>query len=148
MDAFIGIVFFGLIIAGMAAMIWDARRTDKGRRVAVVQRGMLVSSMSPGQYEAHVAAHLRRKGWNARVTGHVNDPDHGVDVVAVDPNGVRWAVQVKRYSSPVGVKAVQEVVAGMRMHGCSQSMVYASHSYTTGARRLAAANGTKLVTLV
>jgi hypothetical protein len=74
-------------------------------------------------------------------------PDFGVDVVVTE-NGEKVAVQCKNYASPVGVSAVQEVIAGMRMYDCARGWVVATSVFTRQAQLLAKANDVKLLTLV
>ena len=53
-------------------------------------------------------------------------------------------MQAKFYSTPVGNKAVQEVVASMKIYNASNAMVVTNNYYTNSARELAKANGVSL----
>jgi HJR/Mrr/RecB family endonuclease len=70
--------------------------------------------------------------------------DWGVDLI-VGKRPDRVAVQCKRQSRPVGAGAVQEVVAGAPMHGCSKTMVVTNHGFTPAAIKLAELHGCELV---
>lgn len=70
--------------------------------------------------------------------------DFGADLVFTDRDGVRNVVQVKRYSYPVGLGAVQEVYGSMRFYKAKKSMVIASNVYTAACDDLAGFNGVKL----
>lgn len=93
-----------------------------------------VSDMTPTEYEHYCADILREQGWEARVTQ--GSGDQGVDVIA-EKNGIKIAVQCKKYSSPVGNKAVQEVTAGKGFYGADYGMVVTNNTYTASAKQLA-----------
>ena len=95
-------------------------------------------------YERAVARYLRCHGyWCVKVTG-ASGGDYGVDITARRGLFRKYAVQCKRYSNPVGVRAVQEVVGGMKMYNCNRAMVITNSTYTKPARRLAGENGVVL----
>ncbi|PHM54627.1 hypothetical protein Xhom_02573 [Xenorhabdus hominickii] len=94
--------------------------------------------MSPSEYEGYCADILNSNGWQARTTSLSGD--QGVDVIA-EKDGLCIAIQCKKYSSPVGNKAVQEVTAGMTYWGASIGIVVTNAGYTRSARELAAVHG-------
>ncbi len=65
--------------------------------------------------------------------------DYGVDVLA-EKDGVTYAIQCKRYDSPVGIKAVQEAFAGReyydRMVGAVMTNQYFTKPAMEAARKL------------
>ncbi len=65
--------------------------------------------------------------------------DYGIDILA-EKEGVTYAIQCKRYSGPVGVKAVQETYAGRdfydRMVGCVLTNQYFTQPAVEAAARL------------
>lgn len=71
--------------------------------------------------------------------------DQGADLILTSKKGIRTAVQVKRYSSKVSNKAVQEVVAAKGFHKCTEGIVVTNNYFTTPARQLAEANNIDLV---
>lgn len=91
-------------------------------------------NISPVEYEYLCADLLRAQGWEARVTQ--GSGDQGVDVLAIK-DGLMLAVQCKKYSSPVGNKAVQEVIAGAGFYGANRGAVVTNNTYTPSARQLA-----------
>ena len=102
--------------------------------------------MNPYSYEYSVAAFLQNNGYkNVRVTKASGD--YGVDITAVKGKK-KYAVQCKYYSNPVGLSAVQEVVAGKSMYGCDSAMVITNNTFTQPARNLAAQNGVELLEYV
>jgi hypothetical protein len=91
-------------------------------------------SMSGLEYEQFCAQILQRWGWDARVTQASGD--QGVDVLA-EKDGLSVVLQCKKYSSPVGNKAVQEVYAGMGLHHAEAAAVVTNSSFTRAAREAA-----------
>ena len=69
--------------------------------------------------------------------------DHGVDVLA-EKDGVKYAVQCKRYSSDLGNSPIQEVFAGKNMYGCHVGAVITNQHFTSGAKQLANVTGVLL----
>ena len=70
--------------------------------------------------------------------------DWGVDLI-VGNRPHRVAIQCKWRSRPVGAGAVQEVVAGAPMQGCTKTMVVTNHEFTPAARKLAELHRCELV---
>ena len=94
------------------------------------------------EYEQFCAAELRRFGWN--VSSTQASRDQGVDLVA-GKLGRKVVIQCKKYSRPVGNKAVQEIVAGQKVHNADEAAVVTNASFTRPAEELASANGVKLL---
>jgi restriction system protein len=88
------------------------------------------------EYERYCAARLEDAGWSCTVTRASGD--QGVDIVA-KKNGMRAAIQCKFYTSAVGNKAVQEVIAGAIYSGSSFKIVISSSGFTSSAVDLARA---------
>ncbi|ARN82821.1 restriction endonuclease [Methylocystis bryophila] len=95
------------------------------------------ADMSPEEFERYCASLLRERKWDARVTPASGD--QGVDIVA-DKRGLRIVVQCKKYSKPVGNRAVQEIVAGIAHRDAQRGVVVATAGYTASAIKLAASN--------
>lgn len=58
--------------------------------------------------------------------------DYGVDILA-EKEGITFAIQCKHYTSPVGVKAVQEAYAGRDYYDCMVGAVLTNQYFTTPA---------------
>ena len=78
----------------------------------------------------------------ADVTSGSND--YGVDVVATDEHGVKYAIQCKCYSHTLNNSAVQEVIAGQSMYNCQVAVVMTNQSFTDNAKTLANKNNVLL----
>jgi restriction endonuclease Mrr len=100
------------------------------------------SELSPTEYEGFCANELRMAGWAVRLTPVVGD--QGVDLIA-EKEGVRVAIQCKRYSRSVGNKAVQEIAAGRMHHNASYGAVVSNSRFTEAAKALASSNGISLL---
>lgn len=104
-----------------------------------------VPQFQPGDgaaFEKYVAQLLAHRGY--RVTMTPKAGDYGVGLIAVG-GGTKIAVQVKNYSKPVGVRAVQEVNTGRRYYGALDAWVVSRSGFTKQAKTLAAATGVQLV---
>ena len=93
--------------------------------------------MSAKDFEAHCAQRLRNAGWTAHLTR--TSRDQGVDVIA-ELAGTKAVFQCKRYSQPVGNKAVQEAAAGRSHYGAEYAAVVSNATFTASAKELAASN--------
>jgi len=88
--------------------------------------------LTPIEYERHCAEMLREQGWKVHETPATRDG--GADLVA-ENRGMRLVVQCKRYSHPVGNKAVQEVNSAVRLYNGNAACVVAPSGYTRQAQR-------------
>jgi restriction system protein len=93
-------------------------------------------------FEQAVADVMAGLGYRTKVTP--GSGDMGVDVIACRGSR-RIAVQVKRYSSPVGRRAVADAVAGMAPHRCSEAMVVTNSTFSPAAVHLAQLHGCTLI---
>jgi len=96
-----------------------------------------VDRMDGTTFERFLTTLFRRLGYGVEHTGRRGD--YGADLV-VTKDGRRIAVQAKRWSKTVGVKAVQEAVASKGMYECVEALVVANRAFTHQARTLARAN--------
>ena len=144
--AWVAGLFFGLVFVGRGAAYLKARRNRarKARRDEFYRATGLdrIDIMSGIEFEHFVAAVLRGAGYAVSATKATGD--FGVDLIAVK-NGLRTAVQCKRNARPIGVAAVQQAVAGAKLHRCSATMVVSNYAYTRAAQELALVNDCSLI---
>lgn len=69
--------------------------------------------------------------------------DQGVDIIGTK-QGVKYAIQCKRYSSPLGNAPIQEVNAGRIFYDCHVAAVMTNSTFTSGAKELAEKTGVLL----
>ena len=93
-----------------------------------------VESMSGIEYEEYCKSLLEATGW--AVSGTATTGDQGVDLIAT-MGGIRACIQCKRYSSPVGNSAVQEVSAGKLHWNGTHAVVVTNAGFTRAAQQLA-----------
>jgi restriction system protein len=139
-------VFFGVFV--ISVCWWRGNLRDGARRrereEALRASGFDQIDMMTGvQFEEYFAAVLVGLGYQVTMTKTTGD--FGVDLIAIK-DGTRTAVQCKRKrGGAVGGAAVQQVVAGAAMHGCSATMVVTNNLFTRAAQQLAAAHDCELV---
>ena len=98
----------------------------------------IVDNMEGREFELFAGDLFRRLGFtNVAVTP--SSGDFGADVLA-EKDDVRYAIQCKRYGGPVGVSAVQEVIASKSLHDCHVACVLTNSTYTPAACELAKKN--------
>jgi restriction system protein len=105
-----------------------------------------ISKMPGHEYEQHCADLLRKGGWQAKVTK--GSGDFGIDLIAqkvIDGRAQRIVLQCKRYSAPIGVAAVQEVMAGKEYDKADAAIVVSNQRYTPAAETMAATGGVLLL---
>ncbi len=94
--------------------------------------------MEGHDFEYYCAELLRQQGFlEVEVTR--GSGDYGIDILA-EKDGVTYAIQCKRYTAPVGVKAVQEAYAGRdyydRMVGAVLTNQYFTQPAVEAAKKL------------
>jgi restriction system protein len=100
-----------------------------------------VDEMTGWEFERWLKRFFARVGFDVETTPYQGD--YGADLI-LTWNGVRIAVQAKRTSRLVGVRAVQEVVAAKAFYDCERAMVVTNGYFTEQAIVLAHANGVSL----
>ena len=111
-----------------------------------------IDNMSGFNFEQYVGELLYKNGFE-KIEVTQRSGDFGVDVIAYKDD-IKYAIQCKKYSSPVGIKAVQEVIASKAMHNCHVAVVLTNNYFTKNAEELAERNNVllwnreKLVSLI
>lgn len=82
-------------------------------------------------FEYYCADLLKNRGF-VDVSVTKGSGDYGVDVLA-EKDGVTYAIQCKAYSSPVGVKAIQEAFAGKEYYDRMVGAVLTNQYFTKPA---------------
>lgn len=118
-----------LIAAAGAALRARFRRAGHGQEL---------DDMEGLEFEDYCARLLAGNGF-VEVEVTKSSGDYGIDILA-EKEGVTYAVQCKRYTAPVGVKAVQEAYAGRdyydRMVGAVMTNQYFTKPAAEAARKL------------
>lgn len=127
----------GTIIMKEFDRILDQAKAEKTRLGLIYQ-----DDMDPYEYEGFCARILQSVGWDAEVTKASGD--QGVDVVA-KKSGRTVAIQVKKYTNPVGNDAVQQIYAGRIYYGAGHAVVVCTGGFTRSAQALAEKAGVHLM---
>ncbi len=140
----LGVALAALLLACLALGFTRWRRQRRQRRA---YRKMLAEfrwheAMSPRDFERCCADYLALKGWRSRRTG--GSGDQGVDVLA-EKDDIRLVLQCKKYSKPVGNRAVQEAFAAKAHAGADAAAVVSTNGFTRSAQELAATTGVLLL---
>ena len=83
------------------------------------------------EFEHYCARLLRKKGF-IEVEVTKGSGDYGVDILA-EKDGVTYAIQCKCYTSPIGVKAIQEAYAGRDYYDRMVGAVLTNQYFTSPA---------------
>jgi len=98
-----------------------------------------IDTMSGTEFEDFMAEILHRSGIEVLELTKASG-DFGADIIVMH-EGERTAVQCKRYSRPIGVKAVQEAVSAKDYYKCTKAAVITNSTFTRQAVELAAESG-------
>lgn len=131
----------GAIFALIAIIIIAAMKVARKDRL-LTNDFSVIDNMKGIEFEEFSGELIAHFGYtNVRVTQ--SSGDYGVDVTAYK-DGIKYAIQCKRYSSKVGIKSVQEVIAGKIHYGCERAIVITNSYFTDNAKTLAREAGVDL----
>lgn len=108
---------------------------NKYPRISMIE----IDSMSGSEFEDFLADLFEKMGYIVNKTPLSGD--QGADMIM--NNNI--AVQAKNYSSKVGNKSVQEVVASLKYYNVNEGWVVTNNEFTKPAIKLARANNVKLI---
>lgn len=97
-----------------------------------------IEEMTGKEFENYSAEILKANGFE-KVQVTQMSRDYGVDIIAYKDE-VKYAIQCKKYSSPVGIQSVQEVLGTKTMNDCHVAVVLTNNIFTTSAKELAEKN--------
>lgn len=119
------IIIFIIIIILAAAAIYFLVLKRRGTSAASFDH------MEGREFEYFCADLLKAHGFS-EVEVTKGSGDYGIDILA-EKDGVTYAVQCKRYTAPVGVKAVQEAYAGRDYYDRMVGAVMTNQYFTAPA---------------
>ncbi len=126
-------VWYVLAIIALALAIRIYLGLQRERRLHAL-RIADIDNMPGREFEYYVKRLLEAQGYRASVTPASGDL--GADVIA-SKGDLKYAVQVKRYSTGVPRTAVSDAVASKDHYQCDQAMVVTNNYFTAGAKELA-----------
>lgn len=134
--------YLALLIVFVWLVVLVIKIMKKAHFAVLNYRSTDVDAMDGISFEYFAAQLLADRGYtNIQLTEKY---DYGVDIIA-EKDGIRWDVQVKRYSGLVKAEAVRQVVTGLRVYGCDRAMVITNSTYSNVARQLAVSNDCVLI---
>ena len=101
-----------------------------------------LDTLSGIEFELAIKEIYVNKGYEVTITPRSND--YGTDLIAVQ-GGHRIAIQAKRYSKQVGIKAVQEAATGAQYYQASEACVITNSFFSQNAVELAKVLGVSLI---
>ena len=119
-----------IIIAGgvfLALLVLLLRRAIRNRKRYPDKMDL----MEGHEFEYFCADLLRRKGF-IEVEVTKGSGDYGIDILA-EKDGVTYAIQCKCYTTPIGVKAIQEAYAGRDYYDRMVGVVMTNQYFTAPA---------------
>ena len=136
-------VLYALVVIAALVMLRLSLRLYRATSNVVVNRRLIhVDDMDGVEFESYIAGVLKNCGYtNIKLTEKY---DYGIDIIAVK-DGIRWGIQVKRYSGLVKADAVRQVVTGLRIYDCDRAMVITNSIFSNVAVRLANSNECVLI---
>jgi restriction endonuclease Mrr len=99
--------------------------------------------MSGPEFERFMADLLRQKGYEVEETPLSGD--QGVDLILPDLDGKRVVIQLKRWTGPVGNKAIQATFAGIAHYQADEGWIITTSTFTKSARELARSTSVRLI---
>lgn len=96
-----------------------------------------IDKMTGEEFEIYLSNLFSRLGYNVKHLG--KSGDLGSDLI-IDKNGIKTAVQAKRYRGYVGPDAVREIFTSINPRKCTSGMVVTNSFYTSEAKYLARTN--------
>ena len=131
-----------ITLATIAIVVWLGISIAPRSRTIGTYDISWVDEMSGPEFEHYIGDLFACLGFDVEVTKRSGD--YGVDVIC-EKGGERIAIQAKRHSQKVNLKAVQEVVTGMKKHNCNRSMAITSNYFSPSAIELARHNNCELI---
>lgn len=119
------------LVCSFGAPIIPAAKQEK--------RAISIDNIEGHEFEFLCADILRNNNYE-NVTVTQGSGDQGIDIIAYR-DGIKYGIQCKCYSSPIGNRAVQEVFAGKTFYQCHVGIVLTNNYFTTAAVELAQRNG-------
>ncbi len=130
------ILYFFLLVS---FKIWRKTRKSSRLRKAGIKE---IDQMTGEEFERYLGELFKRRGFKVSYTAASGD--YGADLILKDGSNI-IAVQAKRYSSTVGVKAVQEIIGAVRMYDATEAWVVTNNYFTKQAVKLADINEVYLI---
>ena len=145
----VAVWIFSLIVLAAGYNTYKNAKQKIQERIEYIQLETLaqfgvqdINEMNGTEFEELLMMIFTTLGYNVSLTRATGD--YGVDLLIRDDEGLT-AVQAKRHTNNVGIKAVQEVYTGMRHHNADYGWVITNSGFTKSAYTQAQSTGVKLI---
>lgn len=135
--AIAAVVIFVLLI--LILKVWFRTRGSARLRKTGIRE---IDEMTGEEFEEYLGHLFDKRGYDVSYTKASGD--YGADLILQDRDDI-IAVQAKRYSGTVGVKAVQEIIGALKMYEATQGWVVTNSYFTKQAEKLAESNDVYLI---
>lgn len=102
-----------------------------------------INYMSGREFEKFMAALFRTKGYEVEETYATGD--QGIDLLLPECDGKRVAIQLKRWTGPVGNAVIAATFAGMAHYRAEEGWIITTSTFTKSARELARSTSVRLI---
>lgn len=128
------------IVLAIGVILFLLKRHQRAR---LLRSGIAeIDQMTGLEFERYLQLLLTRRGYTDISLTSVYDL--GTDLLA-KKDGIRWAIQAKRYKGAVGLDSVRQVVASKEHYKCDKAMVITNSHFTKNARTIAESTGCVLI---
>ena len=103
-----------------------------------------INSLSGIDFELLVINNLKKYTNFTTVESTAKTGDYGADIIVTTNNGTRVAIQCKRFSQKVNLKAVQEITAALAHYHADVGIVISNNGFLNSAINLAKSNDIEL----
>ena len=132
-----------VVAVGLGALVIYKWKKRSAREAALVGFGATrMDTMDGQEFEHLLEAVFKRLGYKVEQLAHSGD--FGADLI-IEKDGVRTAVQAKRYGSAVGNAAVQQAYAASAHYKADTAWVVTNSTFTKAAKKQANGSGVRLV---
>ncbi|MGE6489185.1 restriction endonuclease [Paenisporosarcina sp. NPDC076898] len=138
----IGVAVLTSILTFLFAKAWETYRIYSIKSMLQKSNISDIDMMNGVEFENFLAQLFASRGYKVELTA--TSGDNGADLI-LNRGKKRIVVQVKRYSKPVGVKAIQEVNSSIKVYKANEAWVVTNNEYTRAAIALAKVNDVHLI---
>lgn len=131
-------IILAIALIVVITILQSQREKEKLRKSGILD----IDQMDGFQFEYYLEQLFKSQNYKTEVTA--SRGDYGADLV-LQKNGQKIVVQAKRYSKPVGIKAIQEVAAAKSYYNANESWVVCNNSFTKQAINMAKSTDVKLI---
>ena len=90
-----------------------------------------IDNLNGWDFEKYTASLLKKIGYT-KINVTSGSGDFGADIIA-EKDGIRCAIQCKRFNNSVGPKVIGEVLRGMNRYECSKGIIITNNYFTNQA---------------